>query len=110
MQILNDLNRNRTNWRTKLFTQVSAIGIVLGAFYALACALAEMWLPVTPRWVFLEVGGGVILALTISFVVAQTRETSRPVWLSWQAYHWLVLVTFVAVGLPIVLWQVIKYF
>jgi hypothetical protein len=78
--------------------------VAAGAGYAAVCWYAERYIPGWPVWVELEVVGGV---LVVWFLVRSFVNTLHDVLRATEVVR-LFLATFVAVGLPITVWQVAR--
>lgn len=90
----------------RLEHEVAWITVALGAGYAGALAVLERRLPIKPRWVALEVVGGVLL---VGLPVLSTARKASETALSWRDYERFVCAGFVGAGIPILLWQAIEY-
>lgn len=75
---------------------------VLGysSLYATALSVIERRFPIKPDHIWAEVAGGVL----ISLVPVALRARKRPA-IPWHAYELAVWMSFMASGVPIILWQ-----
>jgi len=76
----------------------------LATAYAAVLDRLERRLPIHPRYIWLEVVGGVL----ITVVPVMIARRANPM-LSARDYERLIIAGFVASGTPIILWQLIRY-
>lgn len=84
--------------------QTVAYGVILGSVLALALHIAEDQFPIKPGFEILEVIAGSLLVITnVLIAVVLFPELSA-------AQTFLIMVTtFISIGFPVSIWQILKY-
>lgn len=83
-----------------LIIDVSLQVLGLSSLYATALSVIERRFPVKPDHIWAEVAGGVL----ISLVPVALRSRKQPA-VHWRTYELTVWSSFMAAGVPIILWQ-----
>ncbi len=76
----------------------------LATGYAIVLDRLERRLPIHPRYIWVEVVGGVLITMLPVMIARRTTPSMTA-----DEYEQLVLAGFVASGAPIILWQLLRY-